>query len=152
MNDPTESEEDMLASLKFIGQIRRSEKICVKDKLVLPDTYTTSFHRTFVNPETRDDTFNFINKSIKDAFGLLKKYGECKNGFEKVLTTHILADLESAKSGLQNIKATYNSDIMFSCKIDTLLQEIEARMTFFNEKIDETDKKEKRDKSVHTNK
>ena len=140
-----DSEEDMLARLKFIGQIRRGEKISVKDKQVQPDTYITSFHRTFISPESRDDTFNFINKSIKDAFELLKKYGDCKNSFDKVMTTHILNDLEAAKSGLQNIKATYNTDIMFSCKIDTVLQEIEARLAYFNEKVftEKNDKAEK---------
>jgi hypothetical protein len=133
-NNENIHEDDMLAKLKFIGQIRRGEKISVKDKQVLSDTYMTSFHRTFINPESRDDTFNFINKSIKDSFSLLSKYGTSISPFDKVMTTHILADLEAAKSGLQNIKATYNSDIMFSCKIDTLLQEIEARLAFFNDK------------------
>lgn len=147
-----QKEDEVLAKLKFIGQIRRGEKISTKSLNVQGNTILTTLDRTFLHHESREDTFSFLNDTIKGSFDLLHKYGNCKNSFEKVVTSHIIADLESCKSGLQNIKGTYSNDIMFSCRIDTLLQAIEARMATFNEKKDDDLSSKITDKRIEASK
>lgn len=147
-----QKEDEVLSKLKFIGQIRRGEKISTKYLNVQGNTIITTFDRTFIHHESREDTFTFLNDTIKASFELLHKYGGCKNSFEKVIMGHILSDLESCKSGLQNIKGTYSNDIMFSCRIDTLLQAIEARMAGFNEKRDEDISPKTSEKRIETSK
>lgn len=132
--DDKQKEDYVLAKLKFIGQIRLGEKISTRTLNVQTNNILTSINRSLWNHECREDTFDFLYNTIKSSFDLLHKYGSCKNSFEKVVSNHILTDLENCKYGLQNIKGTYSDDIMFSCKIDTLLQEIDARLAGFNDR------------------
>jgi hypothetical protein len=40
----------------------------------------------------------------------------------------MIQDLENSKNGLNNLKDTYFDDLMFCCKIDTIIQDIDARL------------------------
>ena len=50
-----------------------------------------------------------------------------KKPFDKRWCVNIINDITSSRVGLLNLKDTYSADIMFCCKIDTLLQELDAR-------------------------
>ena len=41
---------------------------------------------------------------------------------------HLIRDLQNTKSGLNNLKETYISDVKFCCDMDTLLQLIDAKL------------------------
>jgi hypothetical protein len=125
-------DDDVLAKLKFIGQIRRGEKVFCKDLVVMPDSIYTSLYRTLFNLGSREETYKFLSGIINDAFKLLVQYSEKNDHYNKVMIQHILEDMDACRTGLTNVKSTYHSDVMFTCKIDTLLQQIEANLAQYN--------------------
>ena len=140
-SSPSDSDE-ILARLKFIGQIRRGEKVFTKELYVMQDSIYTSLCRTFFGLESREDTYKFLSDIIRRAFELLVKYSEKKDKYNVVMINHILEDMDSCRTGLVNLKSTYHTDVMFSCKIDTLLQEIEANLAQYNYTYKKIEKKD----------
>jgi hypothetical protein len=51
-----------------------------------------------------------------------------KRPFDKIWCVNIINDINNSRVGLLNLKDTYASDIMFCCKVDTLIQEMDARI------------------------
>jgi hypothetical protein len=125
-------DDDVLAKRKFIGQIRRGEKVFCKDLVVMPDSIYTSVYRTLFNLGNREETYKFLSDIITSAFCILLRYSEKSDHYNKVMIQHILEDMDACRTGLANIKSTYHADVMFTCKIDTLLQQIEANLAQYN--------------------
>jgi ferredoxin-NADP reductase len=44
----------------------------------------------------------------------------------------MVKDLKDSVKGMENLKETYMNDIMFCCKLDTLIEEIKARLSEMN--------------------
>jgi len=122
------TDDDILSKLKFIGKIKKEEKICVKNMTVQQNNIFTKLSRSFIIVDSRENTLNFLSHTIKRSFELLSLHMTGKTLFDKSMTEHIMIDLENSKQGLSNLKSTYVNDLMFCCKIDTLIQEIDARL------------------------
>ena len=123
-------EDDNISRLKFIGKIKKGEKIVTKGMYVQPNNILTKLNRSFVNVDNRNNTLSFILDTIKKSFDeLIAHLGKSKdNLFDLNIASNIILDLENSKIGLLNLKDTYNDDIMFCCKIDTIIQDIDARL------------------------
>ena len=123
-------EEDNISRLKFIGKIKKGEKINVKDMAVQPNNMYTKLHRSLVIVDNRNNTLSFILDTIKKGFDeLLTHLDRSKeNLFDLNISTNMIQDLENSKNGLNNLKETYSDDLMFCCKIDTINQDIDARL------------------------
>ena len=123
-------EEDNISRLKFIGKIKKGDKINIKDMYVQPNNIITRLNRSFVNVDNRNNTLSFILETIKKSFDeLLTHLDKGKdNLFDFNISSNIISDLENSKVGLVNLKDTYNDDLMFCCKVDTIIQDIDARL------------------------
>jgi len=123
-------EEDNISRLKFIGKIKKGEKINVKDMAVQPNNMYTKIHRSLVIVDNRNNTLSFILETIKKSFDeLLTHLDKSKdNLFDLNISTNMIQDLENSKIGLNNLKDTYLDDLMFCCKIDTMIQDVDARL------------------------
>ena len=123
-------EEDNISRLKFIGKIKKGDKVNIKDMYVQPNNIITKINRSFVNVDNRNNTLSFILETIKKSFDeLLNHLIRSKdNLFDLNISTNMVLDLENSKVGLVNLKDTYNDDLMFCCKIDTIIQDIDARL------------------------
>lgn len=121
----------IISKLKFIGQIKKGEKINVKHQFVQSDGFMTSFLRTFVNHDTRDNALTFITDTIKHSFEIISSYlPKCYKNLKKMTRcVNIIRDLQNAQMGILNLKKTYADDTMFCCKIETLNQEISAKIS-----------------------
>lgn len=120
---------DTVSKLKFISKIQKGEKVNVKYMYVQPDSWLTSVYRTIFASDNRMNTYHFIENTVNHGFDIIKLY---KNSFkisEKYLVDNILDDLRKTTNGISNLKDTYSSDIMFCCKLDTLIQDINSRLT-----------------------
>lgn len=123
-------EEDNISRLKFIGKIKKGEKINIKDMYVQTNNILTKINRSFVNVDNRNNTLSFILETIKKSFDELISHLEKgkDNLFDLNISTNMVSDLENSKQGLINLKDTYNDDLMFCCKVDTIIQDIDARL------------------------
>lgn len=125
---------EIISRLKFISKIQKGEKINTRstNPTIQQEGLVTTISRT-VFIDSRENTLSFLNSTIKRSFELLSLYARGETLFDRTLTANLHEDLHSCLTGLDNIKTTYSADIMFCCKIDTLIQDIEARLSEFGE-------------------
>jgi hypothetical protein len=121
-------DDEIIPRIKFIGKIQKGEKMNVKHMQVQPDSILTKISRSFIHTDTRANTYTFVNYSIKKGFEILYQNLDSQKPFDRILCSNLMSDLRNCKSGLQNIRETYIEDLMFCCKIDTLIEETDARI------------------------
>jgi hypothetical protein len=124
-----ESDKEVISRLKFIGKVQKGEKINVKYMFVQPEGIATRISRTLINQDNRSNTLNFIRGTIARTFEIISTYTTSTNESHRHISIHVINDLKQAKTGLNNLKDTYLDDIKFTCDIDTLIQEINAKLT-----------------------
>ena len=118
---------EAISNLKFISRIKSGEKINVKFMYVQQDGIVTKISRT-LQFENRQHTLNFIRSTISRSFEIIATYSSSKLDSELHTATNVVSDLKLSKHGIQNLKETYANDVKFSCDMDTILQEIDARL------------------------
>jgi hypothetical protein len=121
-------EDDNISKLKFIGKLKKGDKINIKYMVVQQNNLITKINRSLYNIDNRNNTLNFITDTIKKGFDELIIHKNNNTVFDTNIANNIIIDLENSKIGLGNIKETYDDDLMFCCKIDTIIQEIDARL------------------------
>lgn len=123
-----ENNKELISKLKFIGRIRKGEKINVKHMYVQPVGIITTIHRTIIDQDNRDNTLKFLQETIFNAFELFIKFENSDKESQNLMCYNIAEDLKKSISGLKNLKETYISDVKFCCDVDTLLQVIETKL------------------------
>lgn len=134
-SDPNE----IIAKLKFISKLNKGDKINVKNLYVQQNNFLDRVNRSFFNIDDRSNTLLFINNTIKHAFELFYVYIKEKEPYHQIQAKNVISDLQLVKKGLLHLKETYLDDIMFTCKIDTIIQENDAKLeeilqTYYNNK------------------
>ncbi len=125
MNEET---NNLIKSLKFLSKIQKGEKINILGMFTQSDGLVTSFSRTFINKDNRQNTLNFIEKTIEGGFNVINKYINSSNLADKLIAKNILEDLTKSKNAILNTKTTYSSDTMYCCTIDTFILNINAKL------------------------
>jgi hypothetical protein len=120
--------DDIIPKLKFISRLNKGDKINVKNLYVQPNNFLNKISRSFINIDDRTNTLIFVNNTIKKGFELFLHHIDSSNPFDNILCHNILCDLKNSINGLLNLKETYSQDIMFVCKVDSLIEEIEAKL------------------------
>ena len=123
-----DNHNDVLSKLKFISKIRKGDKINVRYMFIQPDNITTKLSRSLYNVDNRMNTLNFIETTIRRGFEVIALHSTTDRPYDVQIRENVIRDLSSAKDGLVNIKETYIDDVMFRCKIDTFIQEIDAKL------------------------
>jgi hypothetical protein len=123
-----ESDKEVISRLKFIGRLQKGEKINVKYMFVQPDGLITKFQRTILYQDNRQNTLSFLQNTISRAFEIINSYSCSSKESQIRIGSHVISDLKKSKEGLANLKNTYLSDTKFICDIDTLVQEIDAKL------------------------
>ena len=118
----------LITRLKFLSKINKNEKIDTKNLLIQPaDTHLTSLQRSY-NQDSRQNTLSFIQHIINDSIKLIEKYATSEKISEQSMVKHIVKDLIDSKTGLINLKFTYEGDTMFICNLETYIQNINAKI------------------------
>jgi hypothetical protein len=124
---------EILSRLKFIGRIQKGEKVNVKYMYVQPDSLLTRISRTFFATDNRMNCYNFLENTVNRSFEIITLNQNSAKISERCLVINIISDIKAALEGIENIKETYIHDIMFGCKLDTLIQETTARLVELEE-------------------
>ena len=123
-----ETDKETISKLKFIGKIRKNEKINTQHMYVQPCGIITSIMRSIVYQDNRTNALNFVYKTIQDSFVLLQKYVD---NYDIIMYEHLVEDLKNCKGGLESLKETYISDRKFCCDMDTIVQSIDSKLIEF---------------------
>jgi len=125
-----DANKEVISRLKFISRINKSEKINVRTAyfFVQQDDLPTRLSRTFYNKDNRGNALNFIRDTVERSFMIISSHISSDRPSERLMCINIMGDLKKAKNGISNLKETYITDIMFCCEMDTILQEIDAKL------------------------
>ena len=129
--------QEIISRLKFLCKINRGEKINTKQLFVVQDSFITTLTRTFWNQDNRINTIHFIQETINKSFDLLHKYIKSNKSDEKQLAKHLIFDLQKVIKGLLNLQYTYMFDTKFVCDIDTIIENIKARLILYDSNIEQ---------------
>ena len=122
--------EEVISRLKFLGYIERDEKISCRYVSRQPNTWITSFLRSFLYPDSRKHTLQFVRSVVFRAFEILEQTFQKENYLE---AKGLISDLFKAQNGLQNLKETYGDDTKFCCDMDVVIQDLMSRLTTIRE-------------------
>lgn len=123
------SADDVIPKLKFIARLKKGDKINVKNMYIQQMTLYNRIDRSFFNHDDRSNTYLFISDIIKKGFDLFTHHITSPNPYNEILCSNIFTDIQNTKQGLIHLKETYADDVMFTCKIDSLIEDIHARLT-----------------------
>lgn len=137
-----DNNQEIISRLKFIGKIKKGEKINTRYMYVQPDGLFTSLKRTFITQDNRSNTLSFIQETIARSFELLITYERSTSDADKTLSKHLVKDLVEAIKGLINLKTTYISDTKFCCDMDAALELINARLNRYRFILDDEEEEE----------
>jgi hypothetical protein len=127
------TEQEIVSSLKFIGKVKKGEKINTHHMYVQPEGIFTNLKRTFWIRDNRNNTLTFIQDTISRSFELLLTYERSEKEIQKLLAEKIVKDLRIASISLQNFQSTYFDDTKFCCDIDTIIEHISAKLSQYPE-------------------
>ncbi len=129
-----DSNQELISTLKFIGSIKKNEKINTKKLFIQQEGFLTSFSRTLFHQDNRWNTKSLIEHTISKAFYLLDSY-EKSNDSENLNFHFLINDLIQAQKGIENIKLTYVTDSKFNCDLSTILQTITIKLKHIHNKF-----------------
>jgi hypothetical protein len=112
---------DIISKLKFISRIKAGQKIDTRAMRIQENTYFNAFIRTLF-PDNRHNALGLFKEIITKAF---QSIAHCD---DNILVCNIIDDIRNCISGLENFKTTYLDDVMFTCEIDTLVDDIELKL------------------------
>lgn len=130
-------DQEIMSRLKLIGKLKKGEKLNTKYLYVQPNGFGTSLSRTFFYQDNRGNALNFCQEAVERAFDLLNSYKISRLSSERALVNVIITDLQQSMTGITNLKSTYISDVKFTCDMDTLLEDITAKLEEFTRKSKE---------------
>lgn len=137
----TDMNNDVISRLKFIGKVKKGEKINVKHMFVQPDNITTKISRMIYNQDNRTNTLSFLSNTINRAFQILELFLKGEDTSQMIKIKNIITDLKNSVNGILNLKHTYCDDIMFCCTLDTITEDIESKLLEFQNKYIKNKKK-----------
>lgn len=121
-----DSTHEIITKLKFIGMVKKGEKIDVKALKVHSSSKWYAFWRMWCD-ESRDTTLEFLTTTINRAFEILQ-LNLSRIESNKTLCRNLIADLITSTMGMINLQSTYSDDRIFLCQIQTLIQSIEVKL------------------------
>lgn len=134
--------DDIIPKLKFIGRLNKGDKINVKNLYIQPNNFLNRIDRSLFHIDDRTNTLMFVDTTIRKGFDLFLSHISNNSPFDVILCNNIMNDLRNAKKGMLNLKETYSNDIMFTCKIDALVEEIDAKLAELEVKYPNRENKE----------
>jgi len=129
--------QDTISKLKFLSRIGKGHKVNV-NLLSLQDAgMMTSLSRSVWNTDNRQNAITFIQNTINTSINLIFKFSKSDRPSEKIIAKEMIKDLMNSKTGINNLKTAYNTDIMFCCSIDTFIQNIDAKLQEYQTNLPE---------------
>ena len=114
-----DSIDNIITNLKIIALIKVDEKLSIrKGHLQIDNSSNFQFFKRWFYRDSRDIILLFIKDLIRNIYNLFNKI-TCYNDNQTILT-RVLEEMENAKIGLVNLKATYANDPVMVVKFENV--------------------------------
>lgn len=143
--------EKLLINLKIISKIKVNEKIYINNKqyvIIEKNNLLLSLFRTMYREnrykninqlnEIYENIFNYINNKLQSKYLFNTNTNNLEYEIYLELSDslyNISINLENSLIGLENLKLTYNNDILIDSQIDDIINKINQYIKKINEKI-----------------
>lgn len=124
--------KEIISRLKFLGRVKKGDKINTRHLFVQPKGLVTTFSRTLYNQDNRQNCLHFVQHTVDRILEIVTTFRDSETASAKFLYDLTIEDLQRAKVGIDNLKNTYLTDIKFCCDIDVILQTIDAILKEYN--------------------
>jgi hypothetical protein len=124
----SEKNHQTITHLKFISTFEPGDKINISTLQIEKNTLLNSIKRYWYG-ESRNTTLNFITTTIEQSFQIVLTLLNSDNISDKMLCSSITIDLKKCINGLKNLQQTYSDDKLFFCTIDTIIDNIDAKIS-----------------------
>jgi len=119
----------LIVNLKILGRVEVGSKLISKGTYLIidPIKWYQPIVRKLWHHEDRTYSYNKISNMVKEIYELLddkKSYTYLRFTGENEMYNHLVPILERAKSGLINLKDTYQDDKTFSEQLDTEINNV----------------------------
>ena len=128
-----DSIDNVITNLKIISLIKVDEKLSIrKGHLQIDNSSNFQFFKRWFYRDSRDIVLLFIKDLIRNIYNLFNKIN-CYNDNQVVLN-RVLEEMESAKTGLINLKLTYATDPVMVVKFENVARKF-CELVIYGEKI-----------------
>lgn len=118
----------VISDLKFLASVKGGERIDVKSKMTIKTDISSRAYRTVVNRETRDDTYQFVERVFKITTEKIYHYKTMESPFYRNCAKLLIANIEKSFVGIQSLMDTYKGDEGFVSKLDALIETTKAKI------------------------
>tara|TARA_B100000123_G_C25731322_1_gene429436 strand:+ start:1311 stop:1781 length:471 start_codon:yes stop_codon:yes gene_type:complete len=132
--------ENNILNLKIISKISEGDKLSTSENIIKidPPSILQGVNR-WINSEGRGVTLKRLEEIVNDTLSITEKLLESernkKEDLDKALDENnsqifqkFIIEMTNSLLGLENLKKTYNEDIMITSQIDLLLKKITTRI------------------------
>lgn len=125
------TDEALYVNLKVLSQLKPYQRLNTRQTLfqVTPMeagnkiseyfTHIPEWLKRWMEGSTRDSDFNRIRDLVYKAFHTMKNEKD---------RSKVIEHLQKASAGLSNLKKTYESDLTYTCRITTLIDDIKEQV------------------------
>ena len=148
MNEITDT---ILVNLKIISKINANDKLKVSNNSTsIEKDGLMSWLSRWYNGDSREKTITFIKTVVTDAINItndimnstyinkkMKRTVYEENEFTKSLNTLFLVknEMENCKSGILNLKKTYEMDIQIISQLEVIISKIDVHLAIISKKL-----------------
>ena len=97
------------------------------------NNWTTSISRAIYKVDNRQNTLHFIQCLIRNSFSTSKTLINSDKKSDYTMGQSLLKALLNSRTGISNLKYTYQDDIHFACILDTIIENINVQLIEFKE-------------------
>lgn len=125
-----ESCEQIMSDLKFISMINKNDVVNVRRRCLQPKSWWTSFDRTFVHYDNRENCLAFLSATVHNAFLYVENcmLRSIESDITHNVLVHLLHNIIHCVPGLLNLQYSYKTDQNFYSQLDTLIMGVKGRL------------------------
>lgn len=142
--DLSESFKTMIINLKVLGNLNPNNKLNTKEKYLTIDEGPSQRIKRYYRGDDRNLTREKINLLIKDLQNFIETiptvYITLKFDSSEELYDYILTTIKQTKTGLLNLRETYNGDATFVPQLDIEISDLVRIIERLRKKVGEQNK------------
>lgn len=132
------TDEALYVNLKVLAQLQPYQRVNTRqtlfqvtpaesgNKLTEYFTHMPEWLKRWMEGSTRDSDFNRIRDLVYKAFNTMQQEKD---------RPKVIEHLQKASNGLNNLKKTYESDLTYTCRITTLIDDIREHVGQYNVEV-----------------
>lgn len=128
--------QDILSKLKFISKIKVGDIVDTKSLSLMDSGWITSLYRTFIaRGDGREATFQLFQCVLTNALDIGERYAVSPDQMFRDVGATLVDTIKESMHGMGNHAQTYEKDVMYVSRVETLIKTTNIRLDDMLRKI-----------------